>query len=81
MLTANGFLCANGMEMPWLDGRWIKSWFGAWVSCGSQVSSKSRAFLMSAIGSAILLHSADPFASPKASLSNRRTYNVPFQFI
>ena len=69
------------MEMSWVDGGCIKSWFGDWVSCGYQVLSKSSAFPRSAIGSEIVLHSSGPFAPPKVSLSEMRRYNVPFQLI
>ena len=69
------------MEMSWVDGRGIESWFGAWVSRGSQVSSKSSAFPRYAIVSAIVLHLAGSFAPPKVSLSEMRTYNVPFKLI
>ena len=67
--------------MTWVDGGGIESWFRAWISCGYQVSSKSRAFLRSVIGLAIVPHSAGPFAPPKVSLSDMRMYNVPFQLI
>ena len=62
--------------MSWADGRGTKSWFGSWV-----LSSKSSAFPRSAIGLAIVLHSAGPFTPPKLRLSDIRTYNVPFQLI
>ena len=59
--------------MSWVDGRGIEYWFGSWVSCGSQVSSESRSFPGSAIGSEIVLRSAGQFAPPKVSLSDMRT--------
>ena len=67
--------------MSWVDGGGIESWFGAWFSRGSQVSSKSNAFTRSAIGSEIVLHLAGPFDPPKVSLIEMITYNVPFQLI
>ena len=81
MSTANGLLWANGMEIYWVDNGVIESWFGAWVSRGSQVSSNSRAFPRSAIGLAIVLHLDGPFAPTKGSFSDMRTNNVPFQLI
>ena len=81
MSTAKGLLGENGMDMYWGDGGGIKSWFGAWVYCGSQVSSNSRAFPRSAIGSEIVIHSAGKFAPPKLSLIDMRTYNFPFHLI
>ena len=39
------------------------------------------AFPISALGLAIVLHLTGPFATPNMSLSDMRTYNVPFQFI
>ena len=69
------------MEMSWVDDRGVESFFGAWVSCSSQVPSNSRAFSKSSIGSEIVLHSAGPFAPPKVSLSDISTYNVPLQLI
>ena len=62
MSTAKGLPLANRMNMPWVDGGGIKSWFGDWFYCGSQVSSKSSVFSWSAIGSAIVIHSAGSFA-------------------
>ena len=81
MLTANGLLWANWMDMSWVDGRGIQSWFGVWVSCVSQVSSKSREFTRFAIFSAIVLHLSGTFSPPKVSLSDMNTYNVPFRLI
>ena len=69
------------MLMSWVDGGGIKSCFAAWVSRDSQVSSKSRAFLRSAIDSEIVLHLDGPFDPPKVSHSALRTYNAPLQFI
>ena len=54
---------------------------GFWVSHGFQMSSKSSVFPRSAIGLAIVLHLAGPFASSKAGLSDMRMYNVTFQLI
>ena len=81
MLTYQGLLWANGMAMSWVDGGGIEYWFGAWVSRGYQVLSKSRQFPRSAIGLAIVLHLAGPFAPTKGSFSDMRTNNVPFQLI
>ena len=64
--------------MSLVDGGGIYFLFGAWFSCGSQVSSKSISFPRSAIGSEIVLHLAGPFAPPKVSLSEMRMYNVAF---
>ena len=57
------------MDFSRVDSGGIESWFGAWVSRGHQVSSKSSAFLRSEIGSTIVLHLAGLFAPPKVSLS------------
>ena len=81
MSTAEVVLWANGMDVSWVDGRGIKSWFGDWVSRGSQVSSKSSTFLRSEVGSVILLHLGGTFTQPKVSLSEMRMYNGPFQLI
>ena len=81
MSTAKGLLWTNGMEISWVDGGGIESWFGDWISCGSQVLSKSSEFLRSVIGSAIVIHLDGPFAPPKVSLSEMRTYNLTFQLI
>ena len=81
LLTAEGLLWGNKRYMSWVDGGGIKYWFGALVSCGYQVSSKSRALPRSAIGLSIVLHSAVLLAPPKVSLSDMETYNFPFQFI
>ena len=81
MLTAKVLLWANGMDMSWVDGGGIESWFGAWVSRGSQVSSKSCAFPRSAIGLTIVLYLAGPFAPLKGSLSEMMMYNVSFHLI
>ena len=81
MSTAKGLPLANRMNMPWVDGGGIKSWFGDWFYCGSQVSSKSSAFPRSAIGSAIVVHLDGPFAPPKVIIIETRTYNVTFQLI
>ena len=79
--TAKILLWANGMNISWVDGYWIESWFGDWVPCGSQVSSNNRAFPRSEIGSAIVLHLAGAFDPPKVSLSAMRAYNFLFQLI
>ena len=81
ILTAKALLSANDMEMSLVDGGGIKSWFGVWVSCASQVLSKSRAFLRSVNGLEIVLHLAGLFAPPKVSLSDMRTYNVPLHLV
>ena len=81
MSTAKGLLWSNRMKSSIVDGGGIEYWFGDWFSRVSQVSSKIGAFLRSAIGSAILIHSYGPFAPPKVSLSEMRKYNVPFQVI
>ena len=81
MSTTKGLLWVNGMEMFWFDCKGIYYWFGAWVSCVSQVLYNSRAFPGSAIGSAIVIRSDGPFAPLKVSLSDMRTYNFPFQLI
>ena len=62
-----------GWECPGLMAGGVKSWFGAWISHGFQVSSKSSAFQRSAIGLAIVLHLAGPFAPPIVSLSEMGT--------
>ena len=61
------------MDMSWVDGEGIESWFEAWVYRGFQVSSKSSAFWRSAIGSEIVLHLSGPFAPPKVRLIEMRT--------
>ena len=65
--------------MYWVDGGGVYAWFGAWVYCGSQVLSKSRASPRSDIGLEIVLHLVGPLSPTKVSLSDMRTYNVPFQ--
>ena len=81
MSTANSLLWSNGMQSSWVDGVGIESWFGAWFSRGFQFPSDNSAFLRSEIGLAVVLHSDGPFAPPKVSLSEMRTYNVPFLLI
>ena len=81
MSNDKGLLWANRMESYLVYGRGIKSCFGALVSCGFQVSSNSSAFPRSEIGLAIVLYLDSLFTPPKVSLSEMRTYNVPFQLI
>ena len=81
MSTTKGLLWPNEMEPSRVDGRGIDSWFGDWVYRGSQVSSNSSAFSRSEIGLVIVLHLSGPFAPPKVSLIDMRTYNVPFRLI
>ena len=73
MSTAKVLLWANGMELTRVDGGGIESWFGDWVSHGSQVSSKISAVTRSEIGLAIVLHSTGLSAPPKVNLSEMRT--------
>ena len=81
MSATKGILWANRMELSRVDAGVIESWFGSWVSRGSQVSSKSSAFLSSSIGSLIVLHLVGPFAPLKLSLSEMTSDNAPFQVI
>ena len=67
--------------MSCVDGKGIESWFGGWFYCGSQVYSNSSVFPWHEIGSAIVIYSPGTFDPPKVSLSDIRTYNVPFQLI
>ena len=73
MSTTKRLLWANRVEMSWIDCGGINSWFGCWFSFVSQVSSKSRAFMRSAIGSAIVHHLDGLFAPPKVSFSDMKT--------
>ena len=69
------------MDLYRVYGGGIEYWFKAWVSCGSQVFSKSSAFTRSAICSAIVIHLTGLFSPPKVSLSDMSMYNIPFQVI
>ena len=78
MSTDNGLPRANGMEMSWVDGGGIESWFGDWFSFGSQLFSKNSLFPRSAIGLAIVIHLAGPFDPLKVSLRLGPNQDVHF---